>query len=137
MRIIDGTLQVLDAVGLNDAYTNYVQGGTQTGLQLGAILEEGGAHKTGADVDETVLKITDLDNVNTREISRVAWLLFGLNYADGFTEKAGVKIRYYAGLLSDTDLGAPFGAPLKGNTPNAIWNASFSADGKWGGGNRY
>ena len=23
--------------------------------------------------------------------------------------------------------GAPFGAPLKGNTPNAIWNASFSA----------
>ena len=31
-----------------------------------------------------------------------------INYADGFTEKAGVKIRYYAGLLSDTDLGRTF-----------------------------
>ena len=44
----DGTLNVLDEVGLDDAYTNYVKG-TETGLQLGAILEEGGTRKTGAD----------------------------------------------------------------------------------------
>ena len=117
-----GTLNVLDAVGLDDAYTNYVQG-TATGLQLGAILEGDGGRKTGATGDETVLKITDLDNLNAGDVAGgVAFVR--IEFAD-FT--SANKVKYYAGLLSDTDLGAPFGAPLGGSTANAIWNASFAA----------
>ncbi len=109
----DGTLIVLDEVQQDDADTNYVQGDA-TGLNLGF------AEAVGV---ETVLKITDLDNLNDGDVAGgVAFVR--IEFAD-FT--SANKVKYYAGLLSDTDLGAPFGAPLGGSTPNAIWNASFSA----------
>ncbi len=118
-----GRLEILDEVGLDDAYTNYVQGNA-TGLNLGALLE-GGVRKDGVVGSETVLSINHLDNVDARAEGSVAFT--SISYAsltESFTQNpVGSRRRYYAGLLNNVDLGGP----LTDGSADGIWNARVYA----------
>ncbi len=115
-----GRLKILESVQQDDADTNYVQGDA-TGLNLGELLEAGGERKAGVGIEEGVLSITSLDNVGVDDGDATGGVAFiRVNY-DGFTSTN--KVKYYAGLLNNVDLGGP----LPETTANAIWHASFSA----------
>ncbi|MCA8835066.1 MAG: hypothetical protein K8953_08275, partial [Proteobacteria bacterium] len=120
-----GRLEILDEVGLDDAYTSYVQGNA-TGLNLGVLLKEDGNLKEGVYGRETVLSITDLDNVD--EGDAVGGMAFTTIAYNQFSIKSGSQRRYFAGLLNNVDLGTTF-APLEPGAPTttAIWNARFYA----------
>ena len=115
-----GRLKILESAQQDDADTNYVQGDA-TGLNLGELLEAGGERKAGVGIEEGVLSITSLDNVGVDDGDATGGVAFiRVNY-DGFTSTN--KVKYYAGLLNNVDLGGP----LPETTANAIWHASFSA----------
>ena len=119
-----GRLKILAEIGLDDAYTNYVQGNA-TGLNLGVLLKGDKTRKDGVVGSETVLSINHLDNVDARAEGSVAFT--SISYAsltESFTQNpVGSRRRYYAGLLDNVDLGGP----LPETTVNGIWNARFYA----------
>ncbi|MGU9963321.1 MAG: hypothetical protein ACNYPD_04355 [Candidatus Halichondribacter symbioticus] len=111
-----GRLEILDKVGLNDAYTNYIQG-TTAGLNTD-VLYDAGTLKAGALIRSGVLSITDLDNVDDNATGGVAAARITL---PEFTTPN--KAKYYAGLLDNVDLGGP----LVDNSADGLWNARFYA----------
>ncbi len=136
-----GTLNVLDAVGLNDAYTNYVQGGT-AGLQLGAVAKGDGSIKdASSDVTVTfkngTVSFADLDHLTDEQRQEASAsedgaafafidVLDSVNDENSFTDNPTGRVdtrgRYYAGLFSGTDLGGP----LIDDTANGMWTAAFA-----------
>ncbi len=130
-----GALTVLDAVGLDDDYTNYVKGGV-AGLQLGAVAKGDGSIKgSGSGVTVTfkngTVSFADLDHLAGTESENGAAFAFidvldSNNDENSFTDNALGRVdtrgRYYAGLFSGTDLGGA----IVGSTGTAIWNAAFS-----------
>ena len=113
-------LRVLDEVQLNDADTNYVQGNA-TELNLGVLLEDNGTKKADVSLSKGSLSITDLDNVGVELDDATGGVAFiGVAFNEFTTTN---KVKYYAGLLDNIDLGAP----LADSTANGIWNARFSA----------
>nr|MCA8834432.1 hypothetical protein [Pseudomonadota bacterium] len=96
-------LDVLDEVGRDDPHVNYVKAGAD-GLNLGFVLDENDNLKPTAIVDERVLKSYD-GGTYEDTASGVAFAF--INYG-GFTDNgANGGLRYYAGILSGTDLGGP------------------------------
>ncbi|MCA8834342.1 MAG: hypothetical protein K8953_04575, partial [Proteobacteria bacterium] len=110
-------LEILEEVGTDDAYTNYIQG-DETGLNIDVLYDQD-TLRAGAIIRSGVLSITDLDNVNDNATGGVATARIS---SPEFTDNPlGTKHRYYAGLLSNVDLGGP----LIDNSADGIWNASF------------
>ncbi|MCA8834069.1 MAG: hypothetical protein K8953_03195, partial [Proteobacteria bacterium] len=112
-------LEILEEVGTDDAYTNYVQG-DETGLNTDVLYNQD-TLKADVIIRSGILSITDLDNVDDNATGGVATARI---ISPEFTDNPlGTKHRYYAGLLSNVDLGGP----LVDNSADGIWNARFYA----------
>ena len=128
-----GRLNVLEAVGLDDAYTNYIEAirvdvnGTDVDILDFSVLYENGALdgtlKEGVEITEYFLQLSDVANRGDDEDG----VTFALVNYDGFTDNPyyidRAKERYYAGLFANTDLGGP----LIDASADGIWVASFAA----------
>ena len=96
-------LTVLDEVGADDPVFNYVKADAD-GLELGVVLDENDNLQPYATINERVLKLYDA-GTHEDTTSGVAFAL--INYG-GFTyDSVNARQRFYAGILSGTDLGGP------------------------------
>ena len=124
-----GRLNVLEAVGLDDAYTNYIEAirvgvvGSEMDVLDFSVLYENGALKSGVTITQHFLQLSDVGGRGDDEDG----VTFALVNYNGFTDNPDyieeAKERYYAGLFANTDLGGP----LIDNSADGIWVASFAA----------
>ncbi len=91
-------LTILDSVGVDDAFdTNYVKAG-RTGLNLGVV------NNNNAVITDAADGILMLSEAGKTDATGSGVAFARIDYSE-FT--AGSKVKYYAGILSGTDLGAP------------------------------
>ena len=122
-----GRLDVLAAVGNDDPDVNYVSAGAD-GLNLGFV-EENGALKAGATVQQTTVRLSaSAPTLDTTSGFAIAIINFdGFTNNSRSTDSRDLKQRYYAGILSGTDLGAPLvAADVSSDNTTATWSTRFA-----------
>ncbi|MCA8833890.1 MAG: hypothetical protein K8953_02290, partial [Proteobacteria bacterium] len=118
-----GRLDVLAEVGNDDPDVNYVSAG-EDGLNLGFV-EENGALKAGATVQQTTVRLSEsAPTLDTTSGFAIAIINFdGFTNNSRSTDSRDLKQRYYAGILSGTDLGGPL---VDADNTKTTWSTRFA-----------